>query len=159
MVIFRCPRQSQPPIHFSTVKQRLFVELKAENLHIWMSSSSESVSISQIRSDKQRLKNLVLNLTISNPDLKAGSSNASPGWTAVTYTIKASNFGPHRNFGPSFKRDCHHQNESYTRVNGIKVVEKTLIRKLCFAHVLHRIHPNKLRILQEYVQSFNEVQI
>jgi hypothetical protein len=36
------------------------------------------VSISQ-RSEELRLDNLVFNLTISNPDFKAVSSNASPG--------------------------------------------------------------------------------
>ncbi len=38
------------------------------------------VSISQ-RSEELRLHNLVHNMTILNPSLKAVSSNASPGWT------------------------------------------------------------------------------
>ncbi len=36
-------------------------------------------SISQ-RNEERRLQNLVQNLTISNPGMKALSSNASPGW-------------------------------------------------------------------------------
>ncbi len=42
------------------------------------------VSISQ-RSEELRLYNMVWNLTISNPGLKAVSSNASPGWTVCFF--------------------------------------------------------------------------
>jgi hypothetical protein len=40
------------------------------------------VSISQ-RNEGLKIYNLFKNLTISNPCLKAASSNASPGWTVI----------------------------------------------------------------------------
>jgi hypothetical protein len=43
-------------------------------------------------------------------------------------------------------------------MNGIKVVDKLLICKVGSVYFWHRIHPKKLRILQEMVQSFHEVQ-
>ncbi len=66
---------------FPAVKQGLILEYKAE-----MSTYQNElnvrkplvVSISQ-RSEELRLHNLVQNLAISNPGLKAVSSNAAPG--------------------------------------------------------------------------------
>jgi hypothetical protein len=43
-------------------------------------------------------------------------------------------------------------------MNEIKVVDKLSICKVGPVHLWHMIHQKKLRILQEMVQSFHEVQ-
>jgi hypothetical protein len=75
--------QFQIQIGFSAVKQGLILEWEAEeNTHLNRLDVRKPlvVSISR-RSEKLRLYNLVLKMTISNPGLKEVSSNASPGWT------------------------------------------------------------------------------
>jgi hypothetical protein len=56
-----------------------------------------------------------------------------------------------------FCRAWYHQNASYRKMNGIKVVDKLSICKVGSVHFWHLFHPEKLRILQEMVQSFHEV--
>jgi hypothetical protein len=46
------------------------------------------------------------------------------------------------------------ETQTTEKMKRLKVVEKLSICKLCSAHVLHRIHPNKLWIMQKLVQSF-----
>jgi hypothetical protein len=76
-----------------------------------------------------------------------------------TSTVKSSNFGPHLNFGPFFYRKaCYYQNASYKEMNRIKFLDKLSICKVGSVYFWHRIFPKKLRILQDMVQSFNEVQ-
>jgi hypothetical protein len=43
-------------------------------------------------------------------------------------------------------------------MNGMKVVDKLSTCKVGSLHFWHRIHPSKLPILQEMVQSFHGVQ-
>jgi hypothetical protein len=57
-----------------------------------------------------------------------------------------------------FRRTCFYQNASYRKMNGIKVVDKLSIYKVGSVHFWHRIHPKKLRILQQMLQNFHEVQ-
>jgi hypothetical protein len=62
----------------------------------WMRSMSEShrwtvVSISQ-KSEKRRLYSLLYDLIISNPGLKATTSNASPGWTILLLGMMTKGF-------------------------------------------------------------------
>jgi hypothetical protein len=87
MVISRCPQvgwQYQTPIRFPACergyvnpntrswKSCYLIELDVRKpLVVYISQTHEELS----------LYNMVLNLTISNPGLKAVSSKASPGWT------------------------------------------------------------------------------
>jgi hypothetical protein len=43
-------------------------------------------------------------------------------------------------------------------MNGITVVGKLSICKVAFVHFWQRIHPKKLRMLQEMVPSFHKIQ-
>jgi hypothetical protein len=77
----------------------------------------------------------------------------------LIHTVKASNFGPHGNFGPFFSEQLATiKTRPMENMNGIIVVDKLLICKVCSVHFWHRIHPTKLWILQEVVQSFHEIQ-
>ncbi len=73
-----------------------------------------------------------------------------------TYTVKASNFGPHANFVELFffRRDSYHQNASYRKMKRINVAETLFTFKLCSVHFLYKIHPKMIRILQEYVHRY-----
>ncbi len=74
-------------------------------------------------------------------------------------TVKSSNFGPPGNFGLLFRKGLAIIKTRPTeKMNGIKVVDKLSMCKVGYVHFWHRIHRKKLRILQEIVPSFHQVQ-
>ncbi len=57
-----------------------------------------------------------------------------------------------------FREACYYQNAFHRKINGIKVVDELSIGKVGSVHFWRRIHPTKLRIFQEIVQSIHEFQ-
>jgi hypothetical protein len=89
------------------------------------------------------------------------SSKATPQQCArLERTVKASNFGPHGNLGHFFffqkgllLSKCVLQKNGWN-----KSCRQLSICKVGSVHFCHGINPEKLRILQEVVQTFHEVQ-
>ncbi len=103
---------------------------------------------------------LVINFKIVHVWFECRTGKWSAYWLYCNKsTVKASNFEPHGNFGPFFfRRACYYQKASFRNRNEIKVVDILSTCEVVSVHYWHRIRSKKLRIFQEMVQSFHEVQ-